>query len=171
MDVGVDREGGVAEGKEQDDGGGLRAHALEPQEPVPGLLPGESAEELEVEPPALGRDRLKDGLDARGLLIGQTGGAQDGGHVFGGGVADGLPGGKPRTQGIEGPIPIEVIGVLREDGGDELVERRKGVAPNGLTVEPEKPAMDQASQARGGVHTGIVAGAGRGTKGSRAASV
>jgi hypothetical protein len=149
MDVSVDREGRVAQRKEQDDGGGLRAHTLEPQEPVPSLLTGESAKELEVQPPALGRDRLKDGLDARGFLVGQAGGADGGDHIFWGGVTHGLPGGEPRAQGIEGPIPIEIVGVLREDGGDELIERRKGAAPHRLTIEPEEPTMDQASQARG----------------------
>jgi hypothetical protein len=112
VDMRIHREGGLAQREEQDNRRCLGADALEAKEPGLCLIRGQPSEEFEVQVPALGRDRLEQGLNPWPFLVGQTGRSDRGDDIFRRGVANGFPGRESAAKGLEGPIPIEVIGVL-----------------------------------------------------------
>lgn len=142
VDVGVDRESRHAQREQQDDGGRLKADAFKLHQPVHRLLRIHFFKEIQVELPALLGDLAQGVLNARTLLVGQPGdadGLDDLGLL---GIPHSLPGGEAGSQAIEGFIPVNVIGVLRQDRGDEFVDRRQRVAPFRLAVEVQQGAVE-----------------------------
>jgi hypothetical protein len=56
-------------------------------------------------------------------------------------VADLLPGGEPLPQPLERPVPVDVVGVLGKDGGDEAGDGIAGV-PGVVAVFGEEQIVD-----------------------------
>jgi hypothetical protein len=54
-------------------------------------------------------------------------------------------------------IPVGVVRVLRQDSGDQLIERRERMAPDRVTIGLVEPPVDLLGQAFDGVHAGIIA--------------
>ena len=81
-------------------------------------------------------------LNARSLLVGEVG-APDGSHHRNRiRLADRLPGLEVLAKRLEGPVAVGIVGILREDGGDEFIHWRQRVSPNRLSIKIQQPAMD-----------------------------
>jgi hypothetical protein len=156
MDVGVDRKGRHVEREGHHDGRRLGPHALETEQPLPGLVRRGVTQEFEIELTSLGRDLAQDVLNARPLLVRQTGRADGCDHRAPGCVAHGFPRREPAPKGMEGAIAVEVVGVLREDSRDQFVERWKRVAPVRLTVDLKQPVVDRQRAPPQSLHPRII---------------
>lgn len=91
FDVGVDREGGAAEGEEEYAGDRLGADARECAEPCAGFFERHGFEEGEVPIRGAFADSAEDGLDAWGLLRREAAGLDGRDELIEGGVGDCVP--------------------------------------------------------------------------------
>jgi hypothetical protein len=131
-DVRVDRHVALAVGEQQHARGGLAADAGQRDQLGTALLDGQAGEAL-VE--VLDVDLAQDVLDPGGLDLRDAARADRELDVGVGRVADRLPAAEAVAQGQERDIAVAVVGRLRQDGEDQLVEavpvRRR-----------ERPAVD-----------------------------
>lgn len=141
VDVGVHGEGGAAEGEEKDNRRCLGADAGDGEKPGPCRLQRHIGQKIQGELPPFSPDAPQRLLNARSLGGRQSCRTNCRHQVLQRGVPDDLPGGKSFPQPLVCPVPIQVIGVLGEDGGDE---DRNGVTrrPLGLAVFCDQSLMD-----------------------------
>jgi hypothetical protein len=141
VDVGIDGKGGPAQREEEDDGGGLGADAGHGEKPRPRLFQTQLAQKRQLDLTPLLRDAAQRLLDAGGLGGGQSRRTDRLDQFVRRRVADRLPGGEPLPQPLEGPVPVDVVGVLGDDGGDERGDGVVGV-PGGVAVCGEEEVVE-----------------------------
>src|SRR5262249_44822059 len=106
-------------------------------------LPGrDSAQVGQTHLAIVGGQRFEHCLDPLCLYDRKPATADGVDHVVKRGVTNGFPIWKTALQLLEGPLRVEIGGVLREDSADQLIERRIAVIPGGLTVVLQQPTMN-----------------------------
>jgi len=155
VNVGVYRKRRSPQREEQDDRGGLGANPIQVAQPGTGLGKGQLAQEIERQLAAFSGDAAQDGLEARPLAGCQSGGTDGGDHLFEGRVAHRFPGGKPRAQLRKRQIAVAIVGVLAQEGVDQLGERVGGV-PRERPIAGCQPRVH--FQGFGGEEGGVLCG-------------
>src|SRR5690606_26331027 len=128
--------------KTQDDGGCLRPDTLEACEPGARLVDRQIRQKGQVKTAALLRDRAQDLLDARSLLVGEPRRPDSIDDLRWIGIAHGLPAVEFRAQEREGAITVGIVGVLRKNSRNQLIDGWQRVTPDRLTVHFEQALMD-----------------------------
>ena len=155
MNVRIDREGGPVEREKQRNGRRFGPHAVQLPEPLPGLVYGQTRQEVDVQLTALARNRAQHALDARPLLVGQASRADSRDDPAQRRIAHLLPLWETYAQVVECPPAIDIAGVLAQDAADQLAE---GITPmarqTGLAIRFEEAPVDgerlAAQRLRGG---------------------
>src|SRR3954454_8500070 len=134
-DVGVDGHVAQPEGEQQHAGGGLAADPGERGQPRARLGDAEAVEVAEV----VAVERAQDRLDAHRLLAVQPTGLDRGLDVLERRIAYGVPAAEAVAQAQERDVAVAVVGRLREDREDQLVERAPVRRRGGDAVEQPQP--------------------------------
>jgi len=156
MDMSVNWEGRLAQREEQDDGRRLGPHALEPHQPGFRLFHGHLAQEIETQFAAFGQDGAQCFLDARSLRLCQAAGT-DGLDQLVRGCSHDLPpvsSTKPLLQPLPGPIPVDIVRVLREDRDHELAQGVETRAPGTVAIVADQQTVDCQGSRSEVIHDG-----------------
>src|SRR5437773_1841108 len=150
MDVRVDGERSVAAGEQENAAGRLVPDAPEARQVPPRFLRGHSSQDVQVEAAPLLTHASQHLLDDPALDVGQAPAPDR--FLDPGGIRfhDRFPGRERLAQAAEGTVAVQVVGVLRQDGQDQLVQRRQGASetrPAERRLKPVEASRNAATQA------------------------
>lgn len=139
--MGVDGECRATERERQDAGGRLWADTRKRHQVTANLLVGRILHPGKVEASFPGPDLAEDREEARGFRVRKTTDPNRPNHVADPRRCQRIPARETGPQRLPGSIPVQVGGVLGQDGEDQLIER---VQPAGLGQRPVGPTKPVA---------------------------
>ena len=142
MNVRIHREGRHVQRKLHHDGSCLWTDPLYLDQPGVDFIRRNLPQELELDPTAFLGDSLQGSLDARTFLIGNPRDADRVNYLFRRSVTHLFPGWKSFTKAVKTTIAIDVVGVLGQNGGNQLIHRGERIAPGRLTVSLQQPFVN-----------------------------
>lgn len=149
MHVCVNRHDRKSKAEEQDAGGGLGTDPGQTLQPRSGLREGQCAQRIEAQLTEAGFNRAQDALNAGRLDFGQSPAANSARDFSRWRVDDGAPGWEVGAKGGECPFRVQVRGVLRENRGNQLVQRVAGRPPGWTAIPRLHAAFDVWEEFRG----------------------
>lgn len=121
-DMGIDRKGFPPQPEQKETMSGFGANPLETPDGLLDLLRIQFFQKRKAQLTVASLDPSQDLADAHGLLIGQPGRPNGLCHCLRSCIEKVFPPGESDSQALEGSIPVQVVGVLGENGLDQGVE-------------------------------------------------